>query len=189
MASISWQEIIFLQSINRPATYLKMMMDIWGIEVKSIAEIGVFQGGTSKLFRALFPDAFLYLVDPWQIYDEYLINDAGPVSLKAEDYEACYQMVKEAFEHDSKVKIIRKTSQEAVNDVPLVDLVFIDANHSYSYVKQDLELWYPRVKKGGILSGHDYDRILFPGVIKAVDEFFPEGVVLGQDTTWLKQKL
>ena len=37
-----------------------------------------------------------------------------------------------------------------------IDILFIDANHSYEYVINDLNYWYPKVKSGGILSGHDY---------------------------------
>ena len=51
-----------------------------------------------------------------------------------------------------------------------LDFVFIDGNHSYESVKLDIESWYPKVKSGGILAGHDYDTI-WPGVTKAVKEF------------------
>ncbi len=54
-----------------------------------------------------------------------------------------------------------------------LDFVFIDANHSYKFVKDDINAWYPKVKKGGILAGHDYER-RWPGVIQAVDEFMLE---------------
>lgn len=37
-----------------------------------------------------------------------------------------------------------------------LDYVYIDGNHAYDYVKLDLETWYPKLKKGGILAGHDY---------------------------------
>lgn len=51
----------------------------------------------------------------------------------------------------------------------MFDFVFIDAGHDYESVKNDLESWYPKVKKGGIIAGHD---IHAPGVAKAVNEFF-----------------
>jgi predicted O-methyltransferase YrrM len=37
-----------------------------------------------------------------------------------------------------------------------VDFVYVDARHDYTSVKQDLETWWPKVKRGGILAGHDY---------------------------------
>ena len=56
-----------------------------------------------------------------------------------------------------------------------VDFVFIDADHSYEAVKQDILAWYPKVKPGGILAGHDYylDNPTWGGVYKAVNEIFP----------------
>jgi hypothetical protein len=52
-----------------------------------------------------------------------------------------------------------------------VDAIFIDAGHSYEAVMKDLRAWHPKMKKGGIMAGHDYKS--FAGVKKAVNEFFP----------------
>jgi predicted O-methyltransferase YrrM len=51
-----------------------------------------------------------------------------------------------------------------------LDFVFIDASHDYENVKKDINAWYPKVKSGGILAGHDYHHT-WEGVICAVDEF------------------
>jgi cephalosporin hydroxylase len=53
-----------------------------------------------------------------------------------------------------------------------LDFVYIDANHSYDGVIKDLQDWYPKIKKGGMISGHDYEERPWPGLVKAVDEFF-----------------
>lgn len=53
-----------------------------------------------------------------------------------------------------------------------VDVVFIDANHSYEAVRDDLRAWWPKIKKGGIMTGHDYFNPPPDGVKQAVDEFF-----------------
>lgn len=52
----------------------------------------------------------------------------------------------------------------------MFDLVFIDGNHGYEFVKADIEYWSARIKSGGILCGHDY-RPYWSGVTRAVDEF------------------
>ena len=52
-----------------------------------------------------------------------------------------------------------------------LDFVFIDAAHDYVSIKRDIAIWWPKVKVGGILAGHDYDH-LFPGVVQAVNGFF-----------------
>ena len=51
-----------------------------------------------------------------------------------------------------------------------VDFVFIDADHSYEAVKKDIEAWIPKIRKNGIISGHDYSDP--SGVKQAVDEKF-----------------
>ena len=53
-----------------------------------------------------------------------------------------------------------------------IDFLFIDADHHYEAVKKDIELWYPKVKTGGIISGHDYAPGIGCGVIEAVNEAF-----------------
>lgn len=72
------------------------------------------------------------------------------------------------------VTIYRMPSVEAakLHRAHSADLVFIDANHTYPFVKQDIEAWLEIVKPGGVIGGHDYTTG-FPGVMQAVDEFFP----------------
>jgi hypothetical protein len=53
-----------------------------------------------------------------------------------------------------------------------VDFAFLDADHGYESVKRDLHAWFPKVKPRGLLAGHDYLNNDFPGVRRAVDEFF-----------------
>ena len=52
-----------------------------------------------------------------------------------------------------------------------LDFVYIDASHEYDDIIKDLHAWYPKVKKGGFIGGHDYGTG-YPGVKQAVDEFF-----------------
>jgi hypothetical protein len=55
-----------------------------------------------------------------------------------------------------------------------LDFVFLDADHEYEAVRRDLEAWFPKVKRRGVLGGHDYLHANFPGVRRAADEFFGE---------------
>lgn len=72
---------------------------------------------------------------------------------------------------------LRMTSLEASKlfDDKSIDFVFIDAGHDYENVRNDILAWKPKVKDGGILAGHDY-VYTWPGVIKAVDEMFPNQI-------------
>jgi hypothetical protein len=72
-------------------------------------------------------------------------------------------------------KSIKSNSVEAADQFEdeSIDFVFIDASHEYEDVKNDINTWLPKVKKDGILAGHDYyvdEYDYFPGVKKAVDE-------------------
>jgi hypothetical protein len=75
---------------------------------------------------------------------------------------------------------VRATSREAAtryHDRSL-DFVFLDAAHDYENVKADIVGWKRKIKPGGYLGGHDY-QLLFPGVIQAVQEEFPQSEILG----------
>jgi predicted O-methyltransferase YrrM len=74
---------------------------------------------------------------------------------------------------------IRMASVNAAKLFPdnSIDIVFIDACHEYECVKEDINAWLPKIKKGGIISGHDYQwgddkRPEGAPVKKAVDEIF-----------------
>ncbi len=56
-----------------------------------------------------------------------------------------------------------------------IDFCFIDANHTYEYVSRDIAAYLPKMKKGGVIAGHDYN-MSHPGVIQAVNEAFVENV-------------
>jgi predicted O-methyltransferase YrrM len=69
------------------------------------------------------------------------------------------------------VELIKSDSCSAASlfENESLDFVFIDGNHWYDYVKKDIEAWLPKIKKGGIISGHDYEE---NGVSTAVREIF-----------------
>lgn len=70
---------------------------------------------------------------------------------------------------------IRKPSVEAAKlyEDQSLDFVFLDADHSYESVTEDLNAWFPKLKPDGIFAGHDYNNPLF-GVREAVENFFSE---------------
>mgnify|MGYP003965012587 CR=1 FL=1 len=85
---------------------------------------------------------------------------------------------------------IKKTSIEASKDFQdeSCDVVYIDMQHSYEAVKEDIEHWLPKVKKGGYISGHDYPYA--PGVAKAVHEVFSIDDIQRHDlSTWTVRKV
>ncbi len=65
-----------------------------------------------------------------------------------------------------------------------VDYVFLDADHTEAGVLRDLQAWWPKVRKGGYIGGHDWQ---FPTVSKAVRSFFPAPEIIDQEC-WLWRK-
>ena len=75
----------------------------------------------------------------------------------------------------SNVKWIKKISDNAINDIPMVDFIYIDGLHTYEQVKKDIKNYWNKVKVGGILAGHDITEALHNyGVSRAVMEFSNE---------------
>ena len=69
---------------------------------------------------------------------------------------------------------VRKESIIAAKDYKnkSLDFVFIDAGHSYVDVLNDIKAWFPKIKKGGIIAGHDY--VDDEDVKRAVNVMFPD---------------
>lgn len=67
-----------------------------------------------------------------------------------------------------------------------IDFVFIDANHTYEFVSKDIAAYLPKMKKGSIMSGHDYNEH-HPGVIQAVNEAFINVNYIKEEDVWWVQ--
>lgn len=123
----------------------------------SFAEIGVEEGVTSRYLIQNCPSLNkVILVDPFDKIDHAFFNAIPFVT----------------FYNKYSITASRKIEDNSL------DMVYIDADHSYEQVMLDIRVWKPKVKKGGILCGHDYAEPLHPGVVRAVKESFPEGVNL-----------
>lgn len=81
----------------------------------------------------------------------------------------------------------RMTGNEASQLIQdgLLDLLFIDANHNYEEVRGDLERWEPKVR--GVIGGHDYNGVDWPGVRRAVDERYRDLHWDGRSLVWSKR--
>ncbi len=81
--------------------------------------------------------------------------------------------------------VFEGTTDEAANVTPDdLDLVFIDADHSYKSVRADIANWLPKVKKGGVLAGDDFP---FPDVKRAVKEIFKDDFRV-EASIWIVEK-
>lgn len=122
--------------------------------IGSFAEIGVMNGGFARTILNKWKGQTYYMVDVWSKQDTSIYKERTDTV----NYDACYRECFEMAEKDSRIKILRNYSVEAAKSVPdeSLDCVFIDANHSYEAVTDDLNAWWPKVKTGCVFSGHDY---------------------------------
>lgn len=134
---------------------------------KKGAEIGTCFGYYSEILCQKIPGLYLISVDNW--------NNPGNSARENKLNISCENAARKRLAPYPNVTIIKKDSTDAAKEIVdgSLDFVFIDANHSYESVKEDIEAWTPKVRAGGIVSGHDY--YVFKsgnrGVILAVDEF------------------
>jgi hypothetical protein len=146
------------------------------------AEIGVLAGAfTRKLCSA---GLRVFAVDPWLAEEHHLERDRN------------YQKTKNAFYRKAvrnldgfDCVVVRKTSMDAVVDFEdgSLDFVYIDANHGFRHIAEDLVEWAKKVRPGGVVSGHDYhlsDKCQVAPVVDAYVKAFGIGnwFVLGDMT-------
>lgn len=141
----------------------KMGDDLTGVEIGVCRGVNIwFLLNNCKNIRKI------YGIDPWTEYSA--INK----ETQTVNYIRAKQTLKKLM-NEARVSLLKMKSEIAVrgfNDKSL-DLSFIDGDHSPAAIAQDLRLWYPKVKDGGLFSGHDY-RPKDVEVRKAVQEFAKE---------------
>ncbi len=116
------------------------------------AEIGVLEGYYSKKILEQNPKT-LYLVDVWMPLENYedITNNIN--------YPDAFAKIKNlSASYTNKCVIIKDTSIQTSKRFKnnFFDFIYIDANHCYEEIKKDVLAWFPKVKSGGVLSGHDY---------------------------------
>lgn len=138
-------------------------------------EIGVGRGDFSKHLLESTKLEKIYSIDPWDISKSQYRLKWTQEKLN-EIYKLAMLNLKP---FGLRSEIVKETSAEASKmfDEKSIDFIYIDALHDYESVIQDIGLWWPKVKSGGILAGHDYTKRIGEkekdaefGVIKAVDE-------------------
>jgi hypothetical protein len=139
-------------------------------------EVGVQAGAFSSVWARLWEGRRLCLVDPWRHIPGY----ADVANVPDSTHESLYRQVLQLFGDSSKVKVMRSASMEAVAEFEdeSLDWVYLDADHSYLAIRAELEAWYPKLRKGGMLAGHDFLDGKLPegdfGVKSAVEAFAGE---------------
>lgn len=136
-----------------------------------IAELGIFKGEFSKIILEKVSPSELFLVDLFP--EEICSGDKDGNNIVWVNLEQMYDQIVEEFKQFQHIKVIKSYTSDFLNSLEdeYLDAVYIDADHSYEGVKLDLNLSLKKVKKGGIIMGHDYTYDKFPGVVNAVNQF------------------
>lgn len=135
--------------------------------LKTAVEVGTDRGVFAREFLEHWRGEMLYCVDPYMPYAHMPWD-------RSMDMMMAMLMVRP---HTSRVRFLKCASYEAATyfrrGEPLpseVGFVYLDADHSYEAVREDLLLWWPLIQPGGLLAGDDFG-VQHPGVKEAVIEF------------------
>lgn len=121
------------------------------------AEIGSYEG---RYANSILKDwsGKLYLVDVWRPLNIEDYRDSSNQYNYKNIINNCLDNIRD---HENRCYMIRSDSVAASElfQNESLDFIYIDANHKYEYVKQDMETWFPKLRKNGIFAGHDYLKI------------------------------
>ena len=138
-------------------------------------EIGVCGGEHALSLLENLSIERLYLIDPYDMYEGYA-EGKKHYGVDQPPLDKTEILARELLEqHKNRIAWIKKLSADAVKDISgQVDFVYIDGNHAEPYVKEDIENYFPLLKKGGVIGGHDFYNGFqreHDGVINAVVKF------------------
>lgn len=149
-----------------------------------IMEVGALFGGYTAQLLA-HHKGIVHAVDPWKNQDTSVYQDGANLM----DMEDVYRKAKAAIGNHPRCLMRRMMSAEAVKDYADESLaaVYLDGNHALPAIREDISIWFPKVKVGGIFGGHDfnirYDRDTNSDAQTAVMEF-AEKVGQWPQVTW-----
>ena len=150
----------------------------------TMAEIGSYRGESAAIFASSGKVKYIYCVDSWaqgyDITDDASSSDMGQV-------ESDFDVV--ADNHRFVILKEKMSSNYASLLFHNLDFVYIDANHQYEAVLNDINDWLPNIKDGGYIGGHDY-RIINGeknSIALAVQDTIGEPDYVFSDSSWLKK--
>lgn len=126
-------------------------------------EVGTDRGVFASQFIRDWRGEHLYCVDPYRPYGEMPGNRLGDLVMAAMALN----------KYSARLKLVGCDSAEAAEKLypgRVFDFIYIDGDHDHGSVADDIRLWWPRVRSGGVFAGHDYGT-RYIGVQRAVDDF------------------
>jgi len=138
-------------------------------------EIGVKSGRHARLMLENLDIKKLYLIDPWDFFPERFVLEGRA---RKGQFHFC---AKQLSPWNEKIKYYTEFSEDAYKHFKneSLDFVYIDGNHDYEFIKRDIELYWSKLKVGGLMAGHDFME-KWQGVIDAVNDSFGDNYETGQ---------
>lgn len=169
--------------------FLAGLMNALGL--KTFVEVGCKEGRTTGHILKAVPECRVVAIDPWCVMPDQKSVQGGETYENWDFGKIEREFWENVGEHDARCQMVRFTSENAaamaetsLSYIIPADLVFIDAAHDYESVKADIRRWYPLVRAGGVLAGHDFNH-KWPGVQRAVAESFDlMQIGVGPDSVW-----
>lgn len=167
MIDLKWERNIQRYGIDPP---IKHRTELYKLlpDKCIVVELGTAEGYSASDMCLWLNLKKIYVVDAWRTLS--VVGDGGyNQEWHNKNYEAAMNRL-EPF--NDKVEVLRGITYlmaDHVNDNS-IDLLYIDADHSYEGVMKDLDAWYPKVKSGGVVAGHDFLNLSY-GVNRAAKEF------------------
>ncbi len=143
-----------------------------------VVEVGVYEGALSKKFSQLPSLEHLYVVDSWDGYYSKFGDD---------HMEKIAQGVIAWGKTEPKVTVLRLDTADAAEQFAeeSIDFFHTDGDHSLAGIRRDIRLWLPKVKRGGIISGDNYEAAT---VAQGVNELLPQRELLANGRLWWARK-
>lgn len=172
------------QGLNDLCVYIKNKLPSSNL---NIIEIGSYCGASTEIFATHFPNSTINSVDPWEMYVEDCSSyDLTQQGLELKEAEQIFDKLILKYSNIIKNKTSSVEFSKTIKE-ETVDFIYIDGNHQYSSVIEDLRTWYPKIKKNGMMCGHDLG---WGSVASALVEFYngklPDAVFV--DTSWIYYK-
>ena len=152
-------------------------------EKMKMLEVCSYMGESTMLFSSYNMFSEIHCVDPFEGYENY-----------NEWHRYEWEFIENEFKQNTRffnnITLHKDFSYNIIDtfENETFDFIYIDANHEYEDIKRDIKLCLPKLKKGGVIAGHDYHK-RWPGVINAVNELVGKPDKVFRDTSWIKYEI
>jgi hypothetical protein len=146
------------ESVRRDITRLDLFNEIKkDFQDGHGVEVGTFKAEFSKFILENW-NGTLYMVDVWNPLGNEYLDSSNHKNYQNQIYAHAMENLTGLEDRGIMIRAKSEKASEIFQDESL-DFVYIDANHAYDFVVDDIQFWYSKVKRGGYLWGHDYLKL------------------------------